>query len=104
MSDFDFTFEEPPESTLQAIDAAWERMRAIKIESGHADRYKCVRDGFWWRIKIGTGTETIGKFYTRMECERMVLQLQRAFGEGIYVACRPVIERARATGESNGNA
>jgi hypothetical protein len=100
VADFDFTFEEPPESTRKALDAAWERMRAIKIESGHADRYKCVRDGFWWRIKIGTGTETIGKFYTRMECERMVLQLQRAFGEGIYVACRPDAERASTEGET----
>ncbi len=99
MVDFEFTPPDLPESTLKAFEAALNRDLWWELEAKHADRYKAVRDGFWWRIKIGTGTETIGRFYTKTECDRMILQLQRAFNEGIYVACT---ERARAEGESNG--
>lgn len=88
MSNFEFTPPDLPESTLQAFEAALTSDRQWELEAAHADRYKAKRDGYWWRITIGTGTEQIGRFYTKTECERMILQLRRAFNEGIFVAIR----------------
>jgi len=72
-----------PAPAAQADDSAW-----LALEQEFKDRYQVVRDGYWWQVKIGTGTERIGKFYKKTEAERLVLQLSRAFNEGIFVATK----------------
>ena len=29
-----------------------------------SERYQVVRRGFWWRVKIGDGEQTVGRCYT----------------------------------------
>lgn len=51
-----------------------------------ADRYKVVRAGYWWRIKIGDGDALYGKFFSRHAAETMAAMLLHAFRNGEFVA------------------
>jgi hypothetical protein len=53
---------------------------------GWSNRYQVVRDVFWWRIKVGDGSANYGRFYTKVEAEKMAALLLREFRNGIYVA------------------
>ena len=48
------------------------------------DRYKAVRVGLWWRIKIGDGTATYGMFYSRKAAEEMAGIIRREFLNGAF--------------------
>lgn len=49
------------------------------------DRYKVVRTGFWWRVKVGDGQQTIGRCYTETEAQRLAAALLTAFRDGQFV-------------------
>lgn len=49
-------------------------------------RYTVVRTGFWWRVKVGSGSQTVGRCYTQLEAERLASALQTAFLDGGFVA------------------
>ena len=51
-------------------------------EQTYSERYKVVRCGFWWLVRIGDGTQTVGKCYTRLEAMRLAAELLRAFWDG----------------------
>jgi len=52
-------------------------------------RYRVVRTGFWWRVAIGDGQQTVGRCYTEGEAERLALALLTAFRDGQYSAPIP---------------
>lgn len=54
-------------------------------EAMAADRYKVVRTGFWWRVRIGDGQQTVGRCYTEAEAERLAAALRTAFLDGAFV-------------------
>ena len=49
-------------------------------------RYTVVRAGFWWRVKVGDGSQTVGRCYTQIEAERLAAGLRTAFLDGAFVA------------------
>ena len=49
-------------------------------------RYVPVKGAYWWRIKIGDGEQTIGKFYSKDGADEICRHLDRAFREGYFVA------------------
>jgi hypothetical protein len=51
----------------------------------HVNRYQVVRDGYWWRVKIGTGTQTVGQYHTETGALRLAAELLRAFHDGGFV-------------------
>ena len=51
-----------------------------------SERYQVVRRGFWWRVKIGDGEQSVGRCYTEMEAQRLAANLMRAFRDGYYAA------------------
>jgi len=59
------------------IDTAYE-------EAVSEDRYKVIQVGFWWRIKIGEGEATYGKFHSRRAAEDMVSLIRREFLNGAF--------------------
>ena len=69
------------------------RREIITLLSGdpvtHINRYQVVRTGFWWRVKIGDGTQTVGRCYTEAEAQRLAAALLRAFMDGQAVSDAP---------------
>jgi hypothetical protein len=61
----------------------------------YADRYKVVRDGVWWRVKVGDGTRLIGGFFTKTGAESMAAALLTAFNDGWFVGEQQLAERER---------
>jgi hypothetical protein len=62
----------------------------------HANRYQVVRDGYWWRVKIGDGTQTVGQHHTETGALRLASELHRAFNDGGFVvqeALRAALEQ-----------
>jgi len=55
------------------------------LEEMAADRYRVTRQGFWWRVAIGDGQQTVGRCYTEMEAERLAAALRTAFLDGAFV-------------------
>ena len=55
-----------------------------QIKQEQAERYQPVRESFWWRVRIGSGTQTIGRCYTETEAQRLAAELQRAFNDGAF--------------------
>ena len=51
-----------------------------------ADRYKVVRTGFWWRVRVGDGQQTVGRCYTETEAQRLAAALLTAYRDGVFVA------------------
>jgi Uncharacterized protein conserved in bacteria (DUF2188) len=51
----------------------------------HANRYQVVQRGYWWQVKIGDGTQTVGKFYTRISAQEFAEELLRAFRDGQFL-------------------
>jgi len=51
----------------------------------YTDRYKAVRDGVWWRVKVGDGERMVGGFFTKTEAESMAAALLTAFNDGRFV-------------------
>ena len=49
------------------------------------NRYAPVRCGFWWRVRIGTGEQTVGRCYTQTEAMRLAAALTTAFLDGAFV-------------------
>lgn len=49
-------------------------------------RYVPVKGSYWWRIKIGDGEQTIGKFYSKDGADEICRHLDRAFRDGYFVA------------------
>jgi hypothetical protein len=49
-------------------------------------RYTVVRTSFWWRVKVGSGSQTVGRCYTQLEAERLASGLKTAFLDGAFVA------------------
>lgn len=56
------------------------------------DRYKVVRTGFWWRVRIGDGQQTVGRCYTETEAQRLAAALLTAFRDGQFVSSPPVAQ------------
>lgn len=54
-------------------------------EQTYSERYKVVRCGFWWRVKIGDGEQLVGKCYTETDAMRLASELTRAFWDGYSV-------------------
>lgn len=52
------------------------------------DRYKVVRSGPWWRVKVGDGEALYGTFRSKAGAEDMVQLLRREFLNGAFVARR----------------
>ena len=50
------------------------------------DRYRVVRTGFWWRVRIGDGQQTVGRCYTETEAQRLAAALLTAYRDGVFVA------------------
>lgn len=48
-------------------------------------RYKPVKTGFWWKIKVGDGAELYGKFYTETDAQAFCGLLRREFLNGAFV-------------------
>ena len=63
--------------TQKEIDTTYE-------EAVSEDRYKAVQVGFWWRIKIGDGEATYGKFHSRQAAEDMAGLMRREFLNGAF--------------------
>ena len=63
--------------TPTEIDASYE-------EEISEDRYTAVQVGFWWRIKIGDGEATYGKFHSRKAAEEMAGIIRREFLNGAF--------------------
>ena len=62
----------------------------------NANRYQVVRNGYWWRVKIGNGTQTVGQHYTETGALRLASELFRAFHDGGFVvqeALRDALEQ-----------
>ena len=51
----------------------------------HDKRYQVVRDGYWWRVRIGDGTQTVGQHHTETGALRLASELHRAFHDGGFV-------------------
>jgi hypothetical protein len=62
--------------------------RAPSAEKMAADRYRVTRTGFWWRVKIGDGQQTVGRCYTEAEAERLAAALRTAFLDGAFVVAK----------------
>lgn len=60
-----------------------------------AGRYRVVRGGFWWRVQIGDGQQTVGRCYTETEAERLAAALRAAFLDGAFVVAQQVAEEQR---------
>lgn len=54
--------------------------------SNQEERYNVVRTGFWWRVKIGNGEQTVGKYFTKTGAMRLAAMLTRAYNDGLYAA------------------
>jgi hypothetical protein len=61
------------------------RTAAQQALGAHANRYQVVRDGYWWRVKIGDGTQTVGQHHTETGALRLASELHRAFHDGGFV-------------------
>ena len=61
------------------------REAAQQALEAHANRYQVVRDGYWWRVKIGDGTQTVGQHHTETGALRLASELHRAFHDGGFV-------------------
>jgi len=61
------------------------RTAAQQALEAHATRYQVVRDGYWWRVKIGDGTQTVGQHHTETGALRLASELHRAFHDGGFV-------------------
>ena len=61
------------------------RSAAQQALEAHANRYQVVRDGYWWRVKIGDGTQTVGQHHTETGALRLASELHRAFHDGGFV-------------------
>jgi hypothetical protein len=61
------------------------REAAQQALEAHDKRYQVVRDGYWWRVRIGDGTQTVGQHYTKMGALRLAAELFRAFHDGGFV-------------------
>jgi hypothetical protein len=61
------------------------RTAAQQALEAHANRYQVVRDGYWWRVKIGDGTQTVGQHHTETGALRLASELHRAFHDGGFV-------------------
>ena len=59
---------------------------------GHNDRYKVVKEAFWWRVRIGDGQQVIGKCHTETEAERLAAALTTAFRDGEFTISARVAE------------
>lgn len=57
----------------------------MNVDEMAMDRYRPVRAGFWWRVAIGDGTQTVGRCYTETEAERLAAALRTAFLDGAFV-------------------
>jgi len=66
----------------QRIERIVNTLEQVKQEQ--AERYQPVREAFWWRVRIGNGTQTIGRCYTETEAQRLAAELQRAFNDGAF--------------------
>jgi len=72
------------------------RTAARQALEAHANRYQVVRDGYWWRVKIGDGTQTVGQHHTETGALRLASELHRAFHDGGFVvqeALRAALEQ-----------
>jgi len=58
----------------------------MTLEEMATARYRPVRAGFWWRVRIGDGQKTVGRCYTQIEALRLAAALTEAFLDGAFVA------------------
>lgn len=71
---------------LHECRATLERLRDEQRAGQDAEqRYQAVQQGYWWRVKIGDGEATYGKFYSKTAADEMCFQLLRAFRDGLFV-------------------
>jgi hypothetical protein len=76
------------------------REAAQQALEAHANRYQVVRDGYWWRVKIGDGTQTVGQHHTETGALRLASELHRAFHDGGFVvqeALKAALEQPKFT-------
>jgi hypothetical protein len=45
-------------------------------------RYTSIQEGIWWCVKISDSDQTVGRFYTKLESDRLASTLMRAFNDG----------------------
>lgn len=76
--------------------AAGQQSSAMQTaEEMAAERYRVVRNAFWWRVRTGDGQQTVGRCYTEAEAERLAAALRTAFLDGAFVVSQQVAEEQR---------
>jgi hypothetical protein len=54
------------------------------LGASYDDRYQAVQQGYWWRVRIGDGQQTVGKCHTKLEADRLAAALLTAFRDGQF--------------------
>jgi len=92
--------DEPYKSQLQRIGQAIGYGRAqpaapadaapsVAPEPLHVDetkRYRVVQKGYWWRVQIGDGQQTVGRCFSQTEAQHLAHALVVAYRDGFFVA------------------
>ena len=69
--------------------AAGQQSSAMQTaEEMAAERYRVVRNAFWWRVRTGDGQQTVGRCHTEAEAERLAAALRTAFLDGAFVVAQ----------------
>ena len=80
----------------EQLGAAGQQSSAMQTtDEMAAERYRVVRNAFWWRVRIGDGQQTVGRCYTEAEAERLAAALRTAFLDGAFVVAQQVAEEQR---------
>lgn len=72
------------------------------VEPLHVDeskRYRVVQKGYWWRVQIGDGQQTVGRCFSQTEAQQLAHALLVAYRDGAFVASRATPPRAALTDE-----
>lgn len=62
---------------------------SVAPEPLHVDetkRYRVVQKGYWWRVQIGDGQQTVGRCFSQTEAQNLAHALVVAYRDGFFVA------------------
>jgi len=62
---------------------------SVAPEPLHVDetkRYRVVQKGYWWRVQIGDGQQTVGRCFSQTEAQHLAHALVVAYRDGFFVA------------------
>jgi len=65
------------------------REASVAPEPLHVDetkRYRVVQKGYWWRVQIGDGQQTVGRCFSQTEAQHLAHALVVAYRDGFFVA------------------